>query len=100
VSFTVRNTGSRAGSEVPQIYLGPSAALPASVQQAVRKLVGFDRVTLNPGRSQPVSVHVDRQQVSSWSTVASAWLPGTGARTVTVGGSSRDQRLSATVTVK
>ena len=100
VSFTVRNTGSRAGSEVPQVYLGPSADLPTSVQQAVRKLVGFDRVTLAPGRSTQVSLHVGRQQVSSWSSVAERWLPGTGGRTVTVGGSSRDPRLTTTVTIR
>lgn len=100
VSFTIRNTGSRAGSEVPQVYVGPSSDLPAPVQQAVRKLVGFDRVTLSPGRSQQVSLHVDRQQLSSWSATASRWLAGTGSRTFTVGGSSRDARLSATVTVR
>jgi beta-glucosidase len=100
VSFTVRNIGSRAGSEVPQVYLGPSADLPASIQQAVRKLVGFDRVTLAPGRSAQVSLHVDRQQVSSWSAVGGRWLPGTGSRTVTVGSSSRDPRLTTTVTIR
>ncbi|MFF5296539.1 beta-glucosidase family protein [Paractinoplanes globisporus] len=99
VTFTVRNTGSRAGSEVPQVYVGPSPDLPAPVQQAVRKLVGFDRVSLAPGRSTQVSFHVDRQQLSSWSAVAGRWLPGTGARIVTVGGSSRDPRLTATVVV-
>jgi len=100
VSFTVRNIGSRAGSEVPQVYLGPSADLPASIQQAVRKLVGFDRVTLAPGRSAQVSLHVDRQQVSSWSAVGGRWLPGTGSRTVTIGSSSRDPRLTTTVTIR
>jgi beta-glucosidase len=100
VSFQVRNTGSRFGAEVPQVYLGPSAALPASVQQAVRKLVGFDRIGLAPGRSRTVSVHVDRQQLSSWSSIAGGWLVGTGSRTVTVGSSSRDPRLTATVVVR
>jgi beta-glucosidase len=100
VSFTVRNTGSRAGSEAPQVYLGPSAELPAAVQQAVRKLVGFDRIELLPGRSASVSVHVTREQLSSWSAVAARWLVGTGSRVVTVGGSSRDARLTARTVVR
>lgn len=96
----MRNTGSRYGSEVPQVYLGPSADLPAGVQQAVRKLVGFDRVGLAPGQSRQVTVHIDRQQLSSWSSIAGSWLVGTGGRTVTVGSSSRDARLTAGVVVR
>jgi beta-glucosidase len=100
VTFTVRNTGSRAGSEVAQVYLGASPDLPRSVQQAVRKLVGFERPALGVGRSAVVSLHVGRQQVSSWSSVGGRWLAGTGSRSVTVGGSSRDPRLSTTVTIR
>jgi beta-glucosidase len=99
VSFTVRNAGSRAGSEVPQVYLGPSPDLPASVAQAVGKLVGFTRVTLWPGGSRQVTLHADRRQLSSWSATAGGWLVGTGARSVTVGSSSRAPRLRTTFTV-
>jgi beta-glucosidase len=99
VSFTVRNAGSRAGSEVPQVYLGPSPDLPASVAQAVGKLVGFTRVTLSPGGSRQVTLHADRRQLSSWSATAGGWLVGTGPRSVTVGSSSRDPRLRTTFTV-
>jgi beta-glucosidase len=99
VTFTVTNTGSRKGSESPQVYLGASPDLPAGVAQAVRKLVGFQRVTLSPGASQQVTLHVDRQQLSSWSSVAARWLAGTGSRTVSVGSSSRDLRVQTTVRV-
>ncbi|GIH20619.1 beta-glucosidase [Rugosimonospora africana] len=100
VSFTVKNTGSRKGSESPQVYLGASPDLPSSVQQAVRKLIGFDRVTLAPGASQSVTVHATAEQLSSWSTTAGKWTLGTGSRTVSVGSSSRDSRLQVTFTVK
>lgn len=96
VSFTLTNTGPRAGSETPQVYLGPSPDLPG-VPQAVAKLAGFDRVTLGPHESTTVILHVDRGQLSSWSN--GGWRLGTGNRTVWVGSSSRDQRLRTTVHV-
>ena len=98
VTFTVRNTGPRTGSEAPQVYLGPSPDLPGNVQQAVAKLTAFTRVDLLPGRSQRVTLHIDRQQLSSWST--GKWVTGTGPRTVWVGSSSRTPRLRTTITVK
>ncbi|HEX3789846.1 MAG TPA: glycoside hydrolase family 3 C-terminal domain-containing protein [Pseudonocardiaceae bacterium] len=100
VTFTVTNTGTVKGSETPQVYLGPSPDLPAGVQQAVRKLVGFQRVTLAPGGSQTITLHVTQQQLSSWSDAANSWLAGTGARTVYVGSSSRDPRLQKGFTLK
>jgi beta-glucosidase len=100
VTFTVRNTGPRSGSATPQVYIGPSPDLPAGIQQAVSKLVGFARVTLAPGQSRQVTLHADAQQLSSWSATAGGWLVGTGTRTVWVGSSSRDPAQQATVTVK
>ena len=49
VAFDVTNTGSRAGDEVAQVYVGPGPAIPG-VEQAVRSLRGFQRVSLDPGR--------------------------------------------------
>jgi beta-glucosidase len=95
VSFTVKNTGSVKGSEVPQVYVGASSALPTSIQQAVRKLVGFQRITLAPGAAQSVTLHVSEQQLSSWASTAQKWLVGTGGRTMYVGSSSRDLRLQS-----
>jgi beta-glucosidase len=100
VSFTVRNTGRVAGSDTPQVYVGPSPDLPSSVQQAVSKLVGFQRVTLGPGGSQHVTLHVTGEQLSSWSSVAESWQLGTGDRALWVGASSRDPLVQATVDVK
>jgi beta-glucosidase len=100
VTFTVKNTGTAKGSETPQVYIGASPDLPPSIQQAVRKLVGFQRVTLAAGASQDVTLHVNQQQLSSWSSTADNWMVGTGARTVAVGSSSRDPRLQTTFTLK
>ncbi len=92
VGITVRNVGHRTGDEVPQVYVGPSPNAPAGVQQAVRKLVQFDRVTLCPGQARHLTLHVDARELSYWSTAKQTWVRGTGRRDVYVGSSSRDIR--------
>lgn len=52
VSFTVTNTGKMAGDAVPQLYVHDSVS---SVTTYVRKLRGFERVSLNPGQSKTVT---------------------------------------------
>ena len=99
VSFRLTNAGSREGSDVPQVYVGPSAALPAGIQQAVRKLVQFKRVDLDPGQSASLTLHVTAHDLSSWSSAQQAWVVGTGTRVIYVGPSSRDLPLEATVKV-
>jgi beta-glucosidase len=56
-SVTVTNTGSRAGDEVVQLYIHDPVA---SISQPVRRLRGFERVTLSPGQSRTVSFELDR----------------------------------------
>jgi beta-glucosidase len=56
-SVDVTNTGTRAGDEVVQLYLHDPVA---SVSQPVRRLRGFERVTLAPGATRTVSFTVDR----------------------------------------
>jgi beta-glucosidase len=56
-SVTVKNTGARAGDEVVQLYINDPVA---SLSQPVRRLRGFERVTLEPGESQTVTFRLDR----------------------------------------
>jgi beta-glucosidase len=56
-TVTVTNTGSRAGDDVVQLYLHDPVA---SISQPVRRLRGFERVTLQPGESRDVTFTVDR----------------------------------------
>ena len=63
VSTTVRNTGSRAGDEIVELYIrlrGTSVALP------VRQLEGFRRLTLSPGQSQRVEFTLGRDELAFW----------------------------------
>jgi beta-glucosidase len=99
VSFRVQNVGNTSGDEVPQVYLGPSPDAPANVQQVVKKLVQFDRISLAPGHWQDVSLHLTQRDLSYWSTSGQDWVVGTGSRAVLVGASSRDIRLQGFVQV-
>jgi beta-glucosidase len=56
-SVDVTNTGSRAGDEVVQLYIHDPVA---SISQPVRRLRGFERVTLNPGEKRTVTFTLDR----------------------------------------
>lgn len=56
-SVDVANTGGRAGDEVVQLYIHDPVA---SISQPVRRLRGFQRVTLAPGAGQTVSFTLDK----------------------------------------
>jgi beta-glucosidase len=97
VACTVRNTGARAGDEVVQVYLGAPEAPPAGVEFAVRALADFERIALGPGASRRVRLHVFPERLKYWSIADSAWRVADGSRTLYVGTSSRDLRLSLRV---
>ena len=94
VSLTIKNTGAMESDEVPQVYLGAPSAIPDSVQFPVRALAGFDRVHLAAGEARTVTLHVAPRQLQYWSTKDGKWVTASGKRTVSVGGSSRNLRLS------
>jgi beta-glucosidase len=60
VSAQVTNTGSRTGDEVAQLYINDPVA---SISQPVRRLRGFERVTLQSGQTKTVSFTLDRDDV-------------------------------------
>ena len=93
VHVNIKNTGSAASDEVPQVYLGAPSDIPDGVQFPVRALVAFDRIHLAPGESKAVTLHVEPRQIQYWSTKDQKWTTATGKRTVSVGASSRDLRL-------
>lgn len=86
VTATVENTGSRAGADVAQLYLGlPS---PPGVPQPPAQLKGFTKVVLGPGQSATASFPVDAQALSYWDTAAGSWQEVPGCYRVMVGDSS------------
>ncbi len=99
VSLTVTNTGTSAGAEVPQVYLG----IP-STDQPPKRLVGFAKVFLDPGESHRVTITIDpaatNHPLSVWDPGTNAFVVPRGEFTVFVGTASDNTPHSGTVFVR
>ena len=95
VGVDVRNTGSRAGAEVVQIYV----ASPHIANEPPKQLKGFAKVNLQAGRTEHVILTLDPRAFSVWSTKAKKWTVVPGRYTLLAGDSSRDLPLHAVVVV-
>ena len=73
---------------------------PKGADFPVHALAAFERIHLDAGQSQAVSVHVPLRRLECWSSAEGKWIKATGAREVLVGGSSRDLPLSAKTTIQ
>jgi beta-glucosidase len=89
VSFTVRNTGKRAGTEIAEVY----AALPDAAGEPPKRLIGWARVELAPGESKQVSIPVNHDRLTVYDEASDAWKLVAGSYTVMAGGSSQDLPL-------
>jgi len=100
VSFDLRNIGSRDGAEVAQVYLG----LPASTGEPPRRLVGWAKVELAPGKTQRVTMSFDPKSASHplsfWKVDMDNWDIANGVYAVYVGDSSEDIRLTGTFLIR
>jgi beta-glucosidase len=96
VTFTVQNTGSRAGAEVAEVY----ASLPSAAGEPPKRLVGWSKVKLDPGESKEVTVEVDRKYLSIFDVKQNGWQLLPGDYNFMVGGSSQNLPLKETVSLK
>ncbi|MGC1416014.1 MAG: glycoside hydrolase family 3 C-terminal domain-containing protein [Candidatus Acidiferrum sp.] len=96
VSFTVKNTGSRDGAEIAEVY----AALPANAEEPPKRLVGFSKVWLKAGESKDVSVSVVPKYLSIYDEASDGWKLVPGGYTFMVGGSSGELPLHVKVELK
>jgi len=96
-SVRISNIGSVPGDEVPQVYLEKPANAPAGSQFADDTLAGFDRISLAPGESRVVAIHIPIRLLQYWSIAEKRWVPPRGDRNLWVGPSSRDRRLESAV---
>ena len=96
VSFTVKNTGSRAVSDVAQVYVRDVVS---SINRPVKELRGFQKVYLEPGEEQQVSVTLDRRAFECYTPALHKWVVEGGEFEILVGRSSREILLTASVMV-
>jgi beta-glucosidase len=88
-SFTVTNTGERAGADVPQLYLTDAAG-----DQRMR-LLGFERVQLAPGESRSVTVTAEPRLLARYDADAGRWHIAEGGHRVALGKAADDLVLTA-----
>ncbi|MGD0240887.1 MAG: glycoside hydrolase family 3 C-terminal domain-containing protein [Streptosporangiaceae bacterium] len=93
ISADVTNTGSRAGADVAQLYVGD----PASTGEPAEQLKGFQRVTLRSGQRRAVSFTVSRNAFAWWNQETSRWTVTPGRYALMVGDSSASLPLIAHV---
>ena len=96
VTFTVTNTGNRAGAEVAEVY----ASLPAAAAEPPKRLVGFSKVKLNAGESKDVTVDVDPKYLSIFNVEQNGWQLLPGDYGFMVGGSSQSLPLKQSISLK
>jgi len=92
VSFTVANTGARAGSEVAQLYVADQHP---GDDRPPQSLKGFAKLSLQPGASQRITLHLPMAELDVFCPQRNRWCTKPGPYAVRIGSSSRDIRLSA-----
>ncbi|MGN0818500.1 MAG: glycoside hydrolase family 3 C-terminal domain-containing protein [Candidatus Coproplasma sp.] len=94
VSFTVKNVGRRAGSEVAQVYLGKEDS---SVVCPKKQLAAYTKIALKAGESRQVTLTLDSSAVSVNTNIGR--VTEAGEYTVYVGSSVSDVRLTGKATL-
>ncbi len=97
VAFDVKNTGSVAGAEVAQIYVGDPSA---TVKRPKMELKGFSRVMLEPGEVRHVTATLDQRSLAYWDMKTHGWKVDPGKFIAYVGDSSENVPLQKSFTVR
>jgi beta-glucosidase len=95
VSTDITNAGKIAGAEVAQLYV----EFPAAADEPVRQLRGFHKVNIQPGKTEKASFQLRRRDLSVWNVEQQEWQIVRGVYKFNIGASSRDLRVSDTLTV-
>lgn len=95
LTFTLTNTGKKAGTEVAQVYMKRLA----DTDGPIKSLRGYQRVTLQPGESRTVTISLPRESFEGWDAQTNTMRVVGGKYELMVGGSSADDQLQK-LTVK
>jgi beta-glucosidase len=98
-SVEVKNTGTRTGDEVVQLYVRHLDSL-EPVERPDRALKGFQRVSLAPGEKKRVAIQLRGSDLAYWNMDRHAWDLETGRIELLVGTSSREADLTLNKTLK
>jgi len=97
VSIDIKNTGTRAGDEVVQLYV---KHLKSKVERPIKELKGFKRVTLNPGEVQTVSIKLPASSLAYWDVAKKSFIVEKEPVKLMVGSSSADVRVEKGIEIR
>ena len=98
VSFAIRNTGKRAGKGVGQVYVAPADWKKVG-WEAPKRLGGFAKADLEPGKSKTIEVTVDPRLLATYEAAGDNWHIHAGTYRVKLGDASDDLTQSVSVTL-
>ncbi len=89
VSARVHNNGSTEAAAVPQLYV-TTPFEPASAQRPIKRLEGFQKVTVQPGETKTVTFQVKASSLAFWDTTANKYVVDPGRYGLQVSSSAAD----------
>ena len=95
-SMDIKNTGTRAGDEVVQLYV---KHLNSAVERPIKELRGFERITLRPNETRTVRLPLKGTDLAYWDVGKQSFVVEPGRIGIMVGASSVDVRLEKTIEV-
>lgn len=96
VSVKVKNTGSRAGEEVVQLYVRD---VESSVRRPQKELKHFAKIMLKPGQEKTVSFNLGKRDFAYYSAEFGQWVSESGDFEIKVGNSSRNLPLQQQISL-
>jgi beta-glucosidase len=96
-SVDIKNTGSRAGDEVVQLYV---KHLNSAVERPLKELRGFQRIELWPNETRTVRFTLKGTDLTYWDAGKHSFVVEPGNVSIMLGGSSADVRLEKSIAVK
>lgn len=94
LSFLLKNTGKRPGSEVVQVYVSDKES---SVPRPAQELKAFRKVRLDAGKSQRVELELGPEAFRFWNPATKEWTIEPGVFEIRVGANSADIRLTQAI---
>ena len=96
ISVDVKNTGTRAGDEVVQLYV---KHVGSAVERPNKELRGFKRVQVPAGQTKTVTLTLPASRLAYWNTTSKSWVVENDKVQLMVGASSADTKLDRTIDV-
>jgi beta-glucosidase len=97
VSADIKNTGTRAGDEVVQLYV---KHIDSAVARPIKELRGFERITLRPNETRTVRLPLKGTDLTYWDAGKQSFVVEPGSVSIMLGASSADARLEKNIEVK